>query len=629
MQTNLVALLLSAVCLQTAAASTAEFSPAVTRLPYPPDTYDLRFTAWSGDIQFNSHSPLKSLAAFYLREMADRGWRLDESEVEVDDDSIELLFTHDSAEVDLRLSQWSKEVRARLDCEELDFAGVDNPAKLAAAGLPVPPGVMFVHQNLTLPADAQPPKFDEDGATVVSPQGLQEAYDYYCDQVRKLGFRESRRPILTDTRRYTEFRKGADEVSVNVFTHAAGSRSVLEYESSRPALSKPPLAAVASLPIGNPAAAGGSTQAGGPTQAATAMAKTPVSVAANSGQAVVIHGGQKYTFKNVACFQTKDRGGFATEVVFASKPVPLAKLQQLLSTEDDPSLWDLYDDFDGPDYLILQLGDYESFSFSVPGVGIGGKQPENYKNEMTIANGRVQGAWTVQPETILSRQLSITATIDAALLTPTTRITSMPTEVAAGPQPADASTAGHAEVPFPDSVDGHSREGSNYRKTYTAESTEPWPVVSKFYQRELPQQRWTQVSVSDGKLVYRGEGRELRAEIKPAGAGSSITIVTLDSAKAERDGFLPERGKARLVLGNAHTQAVSYQIGKTNYPLKPGQGGRDPKDALNYTVTPATYTIVIKIPGEADQTEKLTLEEGSTWGIITLPTGGYLPMRMY
>ncbi|TWT36094.1 hypothetical protein KOR34_09930 [Posidoniimonas corsicana] len=614
-----------AVLLLTAGTSPAgEFSPQVLKLPYPPDAYDLEFTAWSEDITYNSQSPLKSLGAFYLEEMRERGWELDKDEVEIDDDSIELVFTHGEHEVDLRISQWSKEVKVRIDGDELDFAGVDDPASIAAAGLPVPPAVRFFHTQLETPADARKPDFDADDVTVISPQGLQEAYDFYCDQVRKLGFRESRRPIITDTRRYTEFKQGGAEVSVNVFTHDAGSRAVLGYEDSRPTPRKPPLAAVASLPIGNPVEAMEAEVA-----AETAMNKTPVSVADNRGQAVVTYGGKKYTFNNVACFQTKDRGGYATEVVFASKPIPLGQLQQLLAAEDDPSLWDLYDDFQSPDYLILQLGKFESVSFSVPGVGIGGKQPADYTNQMKVEDGRVRGKWTMAAETVLSRKMSFTAEIDAALLTPTTRITSMPTESAAAPAAPPIPGFKDADIPMPDGVEDLSRTGSNFRKEYTATVAKPWPEVSKFFQRELPKEGWTLVTINDGRLTFRTPQRELTAVVKPAGSGTSILVVTREKSLAEKEGILPERGKARLVLGNAHTRPVVFTIGKQDYQLKAGQGGRDPQDALNYTVGPGTYTVVIKIPGEAPQTEKLKLEEGSTWGIIALPTGGYLPMQLY
>jgi len=39
--------------------------------------------------------------------------------------------------------------------------------------------------------------------------------------------------------------------------------------------------------------------------------------------------------------------------------------------------------------------------------------------------------------------------------------------------------------------------------------------------------------------------------------------------------------------------------------------------------------VTVKIPGQTPKTERVEITAGSTWGIIVLPTGGYLPMRMY
>ena len=84
------------VALQARANQPAEFSAEATALPFPPDARELEFVAWAGDIKYNSHSPLKSIAAFYLHEMAVRGWEHDESAASVEEDSIKLKFKHDA-----------------------------------------------------------------------------------------------------------------------------------------------------------------------------------------------------------------------------------------------------------------------------------------------------------------------------------------------------------------------------------------------------------------------------------------------------------------------------------------------------------------------------------------------------
>src|SRR5262245_46806763 len=94
----------------------AEFSDEATALPFPPDARELEFVAWAGDIKYTSQSPLKSLAAFYLKEMASRGWEHDELAAEIEKDSIKLKFKHGRTTVKVDLRQGSKEVHVSLDC---------------------------------------------------------------------------------------------------------------------------------------------------------------------------------------------------------------------------------------------------------------------------------------------------------------------------------------------------------------------------------------------------------------------------------------------------------------------------------------------------------------------------------
>ena len=86
---------------------------------------------------------------------------------------------------------------------------------------------------------------------------LQDNFDYFSRAVVGKGFKESRKPLLSDSRRYTEFKKGTVQVSVNTFTDGAGSRTVLEYKDEAKVTPKPPLAAVATLPIKGAEALGG------------------------------------------------------------------------------------------------------------------------------------------------------------------------------------------------------------------------------------------------------------------------------------------------------------------------------------------------------------------------------------
>jgi hypothetical protein len=601
----------------------AEFSAEATALPFPPDARDLEFVAWTRNVKFNSHSPLNSLAAFYLKEMAARGWQHDEPAAKIDKDSIKLKFKHDQSEVELSLSQWSKEVRVSLDCEGLKFNGTDDPAKLVSAGIPVPRAVLFVQKELPLPAGAVDLQYTGEGCMFKSPLKLQEAFDHFLRLIPGKGFRESRRPIITDTRRYTEFKKGTVQLSVNVFTHEVGSRIILEYKDETPEKSAPPLAAVASLPIKNSAgAAKGATSEAAPPAADA----TPIVVTTNKGSASINYAGKQYTFSNVASFQTKSRSNSATMVVFSAQPIPVNKMQSLIATKDDFSFEDLYER-SAPNRLILQLGDNLSFTFALSNVYVG-NSIDNPVNEMKLDAGRVQGTLKMPPKEIFrGEQFSFTATADAAIITPSTRITGPGDPVVRSDNPLLAD----APVPFPDGVENAGSEGSKFRKTYSALVRKPLAEVSAFYHKELSAKGWTQSDMDSAgdAMRFKNDKLELALKLKQQGSKTAVEVVTRDIALAKQEGVFPEPGKGRLVLGNASNVAVVFTIGSTNYPLKPGQGAKDYKQALNYSLAPGSYTVVVRIPGQPQQSEKIELAEGSTWGIIALPMGGAFPVQLY
>ena len=129
--------------------------PKSRRCRFRPTPGSLEFVAWTRDINYKSQSPLKSLAAFYLKEMASRGWEHDESAAAIENDSIKLTFKHDGVEGQAGLAAVVEgSATSDLDCENLKFNGTDDPAKLAAAGIPVPRAVLFLQKELPLPAGA-------------------------------------------------------------------------------------------------------------------------------------------------------------------------------------------------------------------------------------------------------------------------------------------------------------------------------------------------------------------------------------------------------------------------------------------------------------------------------------------
>lgn len=599
----------------------ADFSDEATALPFPPDAQELEFTAWSGDISYKSQSPLKSLAAFYVKEMTGRGWTHDESAAKVEDDRIKLLFKHGASKIEVSLRQSSKAVDVDLDCEKLKFNGVDDPATLAAAGIPVAKSALLVQKEFPLPEVAGKVQFTAEGCTFKSPLSLADAFAYFMKLVPSKGFKESRKPILSDSRKYTEFKKGSAQVSVNIFTDAVGSRIILEYKDDSKKTTAAPLPVVASLPF----KVGGAESAptGGTTPAAPSGG-TPVDVTGNKGSATVNYNGKQYVLKNVAAFQTKNRVG-STTLVFAAKPIPYNKMQALVIKDSGFSYGDLYEGA-GPDHLVVDIGSYLGFNFAIPGIGIG-SGIDDAVNEMKVEGGRVVGTLKMPRKEIFKKEpFEFAVTIDAGIITPSTR-TAGPADAVAK---SDSPVVADSPVPFPDAVGNISKEGSKFRKTYHAEVNLPLAEVTEFYRRELPAQGWKSDDANaSGPMRFKNDTLDLVMSLKSQGNKTMVDAVTRDAALAKKEGILPEAGKGRLILGNGGDSAVVFTVGKANHTLKPGQGAKDYKQAVNTSLAPGTYQVGVKPSGQAAQTETIELTEGSAWGIIALPGGGSLAVQLY
>jgi hypothetical protein len=307
-------------------------------------------------------------------------------------------------------------------------------------------------------------------------------------------------------------------------------------------------------------------------------------------------------------------------------PIPYNQLQSLVASEDDPSFGDLYE-FDFPSHFIIQLGEYFNYNLSVPGVGIGGKEVMDSTGEIKIEAGRVRGTIEMPAMEVLSRQLSFTATIDAELMTPTTRIRGPADPV----KPSADPTLAGLPVPMPEGAEDFSRSGSNLRQVYHAVVAKPIGEVLSYYHTELRAAGWKEVmdDQDETHLQYKNAASEVAVNVERKGSTTDVEVILHDVALAKEQGVYPPPGKGRIVLANAHNVEVVFTIGTTDYPMKAGRGGKDIKQALNYAVGPGKYSVVIKVPGQPPKTEQVNITEGSTWAIIALPTGGYLPMRMY
>ncbi|BBO32317.1 hypothetical protein PLANPX_1929 [Lacipirellula parvula] len=137
------------------ATESATFSPQAEALPFPLDAREVEFDATFDDIEYRSSSSLPSLAAFYRKELASRGWSLEDNSAVVEDDAVEMTFFHDGYQIDVDLDQRSDDVAVSIECEGLDFTHTGNPSDLVAAGVPQPRANLFSAEGIAAPRDCR------------------------------------------------------------------------------------------------------------------------------------------------------------------------------------------------------------------------------------------------------------------------------------------------------------------------------------------------------------------------------------------------------------------------------------------------------------------------------------------
>ncbi|QDT70301.1 hypothetical protein MalM25_32470 [Planctomycetes bacterium MalM25] len=220
---------LAKVWSDTPVAQEVDFKADVTALPYPAELREIEFDATFDSIEFESPLSLSTLSEFYRTEMARRGWRVVETDIE--EDEVTVVYRYGKAEVELNLDESSDGVDVSLDCEKLSFDRADDPAALVKIGVPQPQAYLFLQHELQAPQGYRGEEYEDgESRSFKSTLPLPELYEFLTKQLRQKGYRETRRPIVTKKRRYSEFVKGGREISVNAFKHKIGSRVEITLE---------------------------------------------------------------------------------------------------------------------------------------------------------------------------------------------------------------------------------------------------------------------------------------------------------------------------------------------------------------------------------------------------------------
>jgi hypothetical protein len=337
-------------------------------------------------------------------------------------------------------------------------------------------------------------------------------------------------------------------------------------------------------------------------------------------------GNKTYKLSHVVAYEMKQFDTPMTTVVLSERPLNLTKLKAALGKK---SADDYFEFIPQVKFVIDGEDNLNSMHIWADNASLSGNS--DLAGDVVIEGGRVRGtARTTKPGEFFDKKYSVEASFDVELLGTPASAAPMANAPASG-LVADS----HNGLPFPEGGEGVQSEGSNFRKQTSKTVPAELKAVVDFYQRELAATGWTEnkaaakIEKTAATLLFTGPSGALMVRLKSEGSQTAIALIARDAQAAKAAGVLPTPGKARLLIGNTAEQAAVITVNQRNYNIAAGAGADDPKTGLNWDVPVGKYTVAIKLPGQAAQSETLTIGVDEAWGLVVLPTGECLPIQLY
>jgi hypothetical protein len=193
----------------------------------------------------------------------------------------------------------------------------------------------------------------------------------------------------------------------------------------------------------------------------------------------------------------------------------------------------------------------------------------------------------------------------------------------------------HYELPIPEGCQSVSQGKSPYRTTINAQIDIPLSSLVDFYRREVPRHDWTEdpatAESSEGRvrMVFASDSRgPLGVTLQQEGQSTSIELIARNEKKATEDKIAPAEGQGLLLLANASDAPVVVTLGRRTVNLPAGKGAEDPKDAVRVPVLPGKHRLTVGSGANASR-EEVTVEVGTTWGVVAVPGGGVFAEVLY
>lgn len=186
---------------------------------------------------------------------------------------------------------------------------------------------------------------------------------------------------------------------------------------------------------------------------------------------------------------------------------------------------------------------------------------------------------------------------------------------------------------LPKGIDSPMTMRSQFRNELVTSVEGELKTIHDFFRNAASSTDWKiqseKLNKEDAIIQMANDRGELFVELKKFEGEIEINLAFRDPKVAKEHGFVPPAGQARLFLANMAEAEVTIVINGKSHKLAPEQGADDPKDSVRVDVAPGEYQYSIQGTGRDEQTDKVKVVAGGSWGIIVFPEQGHMAERMY
>ncbi len=187
---------------------------------------------------------------------------------------------------------------------------------------------------------------------------------------------------------------------------------------------------------------------------------------------------------------------------------------------------------------------------------------------------------------------------------------------------------------LPKDIDSLVKMGSQFRTELVTSAESDLKTLHDFFVEKAKESNWkiksnVYTENQNSVLTLTNDKGEMLVDLHKYEGEVEIKLAFRNPTLAKEHGFLPPDGKARIILANASEVEATITVNKKEYKLAPGQGAEKPDEGIILDVAPGTYRYTIKGSGREEQSDKLKVVIGGSWGLVVFPRQGHMAEQIY